>query len=377
MLNDENRPAEIIPLAKRILQRFDHYRQQPDSYAEDSYRLPPVADDRANYVDFATGQAYAFLAEACANTNDKKQARHYVQLFSQTRFSRTSNGKKMIVPTYQQLGELSRVADILDDLTKRMGTDTASIDYAKILRTRATMADAKGLAAESRDYWHRYAELSNALHDSIKASRAQEYAAIYHSQEQQLELARVRTRWLYTICIAIAALLTALLATGYSIYSYRQKRREHQKNLALGREIDQLLDTMEQQQQAEADNTSDEENATRLKTLYDQMTSLIHEERLYANINLQRQDILNQMGISRATLNQMLNVYANGISFPAYVNAFRLKIACEMLRQPSGKTVTAIAEEVGLTQHNLHRLFKQHFNQTPIQYRQAYSRKTN
>lgn len=374
MLNSQNRPAEVIPLTNRILDRFSHYQQHPDSYAEDSYRLPPVQNDRNNYLDFVKGQTYAFLAEAYANTGDRQQARHYIQLFSQSRYSQNSGGKEMIIATYQKLGDLSQVAMLLDDLTQRMGTDTVNAEYTKILRTKAIVADARGQVGESRDYWHRYADLSNVLHDSLQASRAQEYAAIYHSQEQQLELAHVKTRWLLTVCIAIAALLVALLAIAFSVYFYKQKKHEHEKNMALGRKINQLLDTMEHRQATVPNNTTDEKIASELKSLYDKMSSLINEERLYANTFLQRQDILNLMGISRTTLNQMLNMYANGLSFPAYINAIRLKIACEMLRQASDKTVTAIAEEVGLTQHNLHRLFKQHFNQTPMQYRQAHSK---
>lgn len=373
MMESQGRMANIIPLANRILERVSHYELHPDRYAEDSYRLPPLPSDRDNYIDFVKGQTYAFLAEAYAENNDKQQTNHYVQLFKKTRFSQTNTGKGMILATYQRLGDMDQVEAILDMLEKHVGSDTINVDYTNILRARAMVADTRGRVTESRDYWHRYADLGKTLHDSLQVSRAQEYAAIYHSQEQQLELERVKAQSLHTLFIAIAVLLVALLAIALSVYLYRQKRHEHMKNLALGRKIDQLLDTMEQQHSA-ASNDTDENNTYELKPLFDQMYRLIKEERLYANAFLQRQDIISLMGISRATLNQMLNVYANGLSFPAYVNTIRLKIACEMLRQEPNKTVTAIAEEVGLTQHNLHRLFKQHFNQTPMQYRQAHSK---
>lgn len=373
MLSHQGRYAEVIPVAQAILDRLAHYKQHPSSYAEDSYRLPPVPRDRANYIGFTSAQAYAALGKAYAATGDKRQARHFIALFGQCSYSHTSSGMKLILDAYQSLGDMQQVDSILDTLEQRMGADTANAEYASLLCSRALAADERGHLGESRDYWRRYAALSQSLHDSLQASRARHYSSLYQSQQQQLELAHMKSRSFRTFCLAIASLLAAILAIAAAVYLYRQRKHEQQKSLSLGRRIDQLLDAMEQEQPAGGHDADQHDKDAELKPLFEQMERLICDEKLYANAYLQRQDILNLMNISRPTLNQLLNTFANGISFPAYVNTIRLKAACEMLRQEPDKTATAIAEEVGLTQHNLHRLFKQHFNQTPLQYRQAHS----
>lgn len=105
------------------------------------------------------------------------------------------------------------------------------------------------------------------------------------------------------------------------------------------------------------------------ESLFRTIDSRIREERLYANINFQRQDVLDKFGISRATLNLLLNTYADGQSFPVYINKIRLEEACDILEKDDQKNISDIAVEVGLAPHNFYRLFQQHFGQTPVQYR--------
>ena len=46
--------------------------------------------------------------------------------------------------------------------------------------------------------------------------------------------------------------------------------------------------------------------------------------KVYANLYLQRQDIVERFDIPRHALNQLLSAYAEGMSFTAYINKIRL-----------------------------------------------------
>lgn len=86
VLSEQNRPAEVIPLAQRILARLDHYEQHASDYAEDSYRLSwsDNPSDRDRYIDFSRAQAYGFLAIAYASS-DTQKAREYLRALKKSR----------------------------------------------------------------------------------------------------------------------------------------------------------------------------------------------------------------------------------------------------------------------------------------------------
>ena len=52
------------------------------------------------------------------------------------------------------------------------------------------------------------------------------------------------------------------------------------------------------------------------KELFKTIDTIIRKERLYAQVNLMREDIMNRFGIGRHRLNDQLNTFADGMSFP-------------------------------------------------------------
>ena len=117
------------------------------------------------------------------------------------------------------------------------------------------------------------------------------------------------------------------------------------------------------------DGPNDSPNECQNKQLFTALDSAIRSERLYANPTFQRQDACEHFNLRREVLNQLLTDYADGQSFPAYINSIRLSEACRLLSEDSKKTVNAIAEEVGLTPRNLRRLFVDQYGMTPTEYR--------
>ena len=67
------------------------------------------------------------------------------------------------------------------------------------------------------------------------------------------------------------------------------------------------------------------------KELFKKIDSVIRSERLYANVNLMREDVIVRFGISRHRLNDLLNQYAGGLSFPQYINNMRVEEAHELI----------------------------------------------
>jgi len=106
------------------------------------------------------------------------------------------------------------------------------------------------------------------------------------------------------------------------------------------------------------------------KDLFDTINTTIRDKRLYADIDLMREDVMRRFGISRHHLNHLLNDHANGLTFPQYINSIRLEEAHELLTNRPDMTITEVARIVGFTAANLREQFKRSFGITPAEYRE-------
>ena len=105
------------------------------------------------------------------------------------------------------------------------------------------------------------------------------------------------------------------------------------------------------------------------KDLFKTIDKIIREERLYAQVNLMREDIMERFGIGRHRLNDQMNAFADGMSFPQYINSIRMEIAYDLLTNHPEMKITEIAREVGFTAPNLREQFKRCYGITPAEYR--------
>ena len=371
-LNDLHRFDEVIPLAQRTLDRLSHYEQHAKDYAEDSYRLSwsDNPSDRDRYLDFSRAQAWGFLAQAYAHSDSLQKAKEYLALFDNSGYGKTFMARRMIAPTQVALGMYDEALRTYDEIERRMAGDTLNKDYATILSYRAIAARAKGHIAEALDFQTRYANLSKIVSDSLHASEAHDYAARYHAQEQQLEIQEKEAEAERSYIVSLAVAIVALLAIVFAIYFFRQKRIVSEKNRALVRMINGTPPEPEEEPEEEEEPEDQSEDKNESADLFHDIDTAIRSERLYKNVNLQRQDICDRFGISRHTLNNLLAEHADGLSFPQYVNNIRLEEALRLLRHETTMTVSAIATEVGFTPANLREQFKRKYGMTPVDYRQ-------
>lgn len=105
------------------------------------------------------------------------------------------------------------------------------------------------------------------------------------------------------------------------------------------------------------------------KDLFKTIDSIIRNERLYAQVDLMREDIMKRFGIGRHHLNNQLNAFADGMSFPQYINSIRMEVAYDLLTNHPEKNITDVAREVGFTAPNFREQFKRCYGITPAEYR--------
>ena len=82
VLDEDGNNDAVIPEASAIIKKLEDYERNPSAYAEDSFRLPPIGEDRTRYCQFYKAQGWAFLARAHARNTPPnfKEARRIIRL---------------------------------------------------------------------------------------------------------------------------------------------------------------------------------------------------------------------------------------------------------------------------------------------------------
>ena len=359
ILTEQQRHEEVIPLAQEIVDKLDYYQEHAQLFAEDSYRLPPIPEDRARWCDYYRSQGHGFKAHAYAYMGNLPEAREELAVFETYAYSQCYAGKRMIAPVWKRLGEWDKLMAIDDAIEGHLGTDTLNANYALILHDRSEAARARGHLEEALAWMARYADVQQKVDQQLLESQTQEYAESYLHREKEREVLaakeqahRMRVYVIVFLFLFVSAVITILVLV-------LQRKQIFQKNQALVR----LINEKEPAVKSTRSDGPDE-------SLFRQIDTAIREERLYASANLQRQDILDRWSLRRQTLNELLSAYAGGDSFPAYINSIRLEEAVHQLRENPERTLLAIAESTGFTAANFRLQFKQRFGMTPQEYRE-------
>ena len=381
-LNDLGRYVEVIPLGQRILDRLDHYEQNAEDYAEDSYRLSwsDNPSDRDRYIDFSRAQANGFLAAAYALTGDKVKAREHLDRFDQSGYGKTFSARRMIIPAQMALGMYDEAMATCDEIVRRMGSDTINGDYAVILRDHAIVAHAKGRHAEAYDLFFRHGALTKALNDSLHASEAHDYAARYHAKEQELEIQEKESTIARMNIITVAVVLIALLMLTFAIYAVRKNRIISQKNHLLAQQIAETVALADRYDQLSADTERTEDahpttdkkdlnilsNEERFKVLSDD----IRKQRLYLDPNFDRQAVCDRYGLTSILVGATFAQGSDYRSVADFIRDCRLRHACHLLTSTDQRTADIAAASGFTRQTTFYHDFKARYSITPTEYRE-------
>ena len=168
-------------------------------------------------------------------------ARHYVELFDQTDYGKTLDGRYFIALTVGRMGQYDRMLATYDEYESAFISDTLSLPYAELLYNRAEAAAAQGRFAAAYNLMERYAALTEQLSDSVLQGKAHLYAARFHAQEQQQEIEHQKGAKRYVTMVAFLVGILAILGLFFAWYAARQWHKMQQKNRVLAQQMKEAI----------------------------------------------------------------------------------------------------------------------------------------
>ena len=382
VLCDIDRYDEVIPLANRMIERLNDYREHPDDYNDGSFRLPRTEEKRLDYCNFYTSQAYGFLMIAFGDLGTLDSSRYYLSLFERSDYSKTLVGKMMLAPAYLRLGQYSKVKPLYDEIEARMGADTLNSDYALLLRGRAIMAEAAGNYYAANNYGKRYNNLKELLNKQLLESRAYEYAARYHEQEQQLALEQEQaTKKRLGMVVVFLGILT-LMAIVSIVIILRQLRDIRKKNAVLSKEISERIGYEEkyissmhntdiQNSEFKTQNSNADLSACSDRELFDYIRKVVSEENLHLDPQFGRDQLVERLQLSKERIGAAFAQGSEYGNISNFLNDVRLFHSTKLLTEHPEMPIAEVAAASGFSNRVVFsRNFKERFAMTPSEFRE-------
>jgi AraC-like DNA-binding protein len=374
---------EMATLAGHI-ERFDESLRYADSLHAEIAHYSAENPGR----NMPSLQIYGFCGQyhralAYANTNRPMLAmeaiRQAEEIFNPqwegTFYATLLNG--MYQHYYLATGDYGRAMDyvrrnmrIFEDMEHEGNMLGSKMDMANILHQKRDFQTAS-------ETYRQAIAISDSLNRQQFYAQINELRAIYELDRAELETERRQAmidRQRLTITGLVFACLAMLCIVALVVWS---RRRIAEKNRGLFRQI------MEQDRIAEQLDAERKKNHALYKLvqsgngevsdndaesdLFAQLTHLMQEQSRYANSEVKRKDIADEMGISEKTLSDCIR-NNTGMGFHDYINDMRLARVRRLLflRATNQYTIEALSQEAGFKNRDtFYRLFRAKYGITP------------
>ena len=366
-----------ITAAHHMLVLLDDYENNPVDFHDFSIREPSDVS-RPNYISFYRGKAYGYLAAAYANNGNQDKARYYLSLYDNTSSGQSLTGRFMMTPTMEKLGDYDRVLAIYDEAEQQLGTDTMNDNFARMLKSRARIAEARGQHAEANGYWRRYIEISEYLNEELLQGKAHLYAARFHAQEQKNEIERQReaTHRAEISRQVIAAI--GILILMFAIYAVVQLRKTQRRNRILAKQITEVSEYKKKYRelmpvQPVEPSTADPAELSDAD-LYDYLRDLIEHEQLFLNPLFERQTLIDRTGQTKERIGAAFSQGSDHGRLTTLISELRLDYAVRLMNEQPELSVEKICQASGFANADTFtRNFKAKYGMTPTAYRTTLS----
>lgn len=226
---------------------------------------------------------------------------------------------------------------------------------------------------QSLEYYRKFTDFLDTVANQTKEYRFDSLLLanqqMKHNEElgkREIELLKARRN------ATVAALLSASILTILLLLIVLYRRQKNTYRLLFEKYQDYLQRTSRKEVSA-TDNREDKE-----KALFAQAESLMKDTKIYRHKDISVEKMAEILGTNRTYLSKAVNRFS-GLSFPAYVNMYRIREATEIISDTSKDIVLKqLAESLGYSSVNVfHKAFQKETGLTPSRYRKELSVQQN
>ncbi len=348
-------------------------------------RMSRLQGPPPGYIDQQYGFLYAKMALLLYEEGMADEAAAVYARFGQLDFADTYTGRLFSVPYLLKARLYPEALANTDSCIREFAGDTISNDYLELLLNQAEAYRGLRNYQDADSYTRRGYALRDSIYTRESQGKAQEYAALFESNEKDLRLTEAKAESQRKSILIVSASTLVILLLFILWVVVRNLRITRERNRIDARRIDELIAQKEElrkaysqaKNKAEADKEAETDepvsnDATDVDKGYRafmRMETKIMENKLFLNPKLNREEIMKAAGIGKNSLVPILRKYAGCANLSDYINRLRLEYAVKLIKSNKLYTIDSIAETSGFNSRStFYRVFQNVFGMSPSQY---------
>lgn len=259
-------------------------------------------------------------------------------------------------------GRYEDAINVLMDGLRTMDSVRAPAKKPMIYLSLSEIYERTGDFKASLRYYKEYNKEANKQLNIETERKINNLRRDYAKQRHEVELLEWRNK--YNLAVMICALVICVFVGLYMLY------RNKEKNYRLLLKQHQAL--LERQETQSAQQASASMPQGKMQEMYEKLEKLMQEQELYRQNDLSRDKVASMLSTNRTYLCSVIKLFT-GMSFPYYVNSFRINEAVRILSDPENDTpIKAIAWSLGYNNlTTFYRLFEAAKGMPPSKYRET------
>lgn len=342
-------------------------------------RMSKLQGPPPGYIDQQKGFLYAKMALLLCDNDQPREASALYDKYCLLDFARTYTGRLFSVPYLLKAKRYSEALANNGSCIREFVGDTISYDYLGLLQNQSEAYRGLKSYSSADSFMQRCYAVQDSIYKRDSESKAQEYAALFDSQEKELQLTEERAQSQRKTILIVSSLTLIALLLFILWVMFRNLRITKERNRIDAQRIDELISQKEELRKVYAavptrgatGETTPDRNADSSEEYqsFIRMENLIVENQLFLNPKISREEILKVTGIGKNDLVPLLKKYAGSTNLSDYINRQRLEYAIRMIKDNKNFTIDYIAEASGFNSRStFYRVFQNVYGMTPSQY---------
>ena len=260
--------------------------------------------------------------------------------------------------------EAVRLFDDADSIIRSIGTPVTDLYVKTFLVHKYNALQKAGRDKEALALGDCMRQLTDSLRQQERQTDVEQLQEIKRQEEEIAN--KHQSLVVHRIILASAVLVILLIA--YLLWrSYKYNKVLTEKNRKLYEEIEQRR--MEQQQDLEQLQAAPKEQLTAEQQLYRRLCTLMDEQKLYTDAELNRNMLAQLLGTNAKYVEQAIRQCSKGETVSDFINRYRLEHVARLLKT-TDDPIAIIGELSGIPSRvTLARLFRNAYGMTPTEYR--------
>ena len=369
-------------------------------------RLESKSQIPEGVVDMRWASGYAMAAHLYAIRGEKEKAREQYLKLCATDYSKTPDAGQLIIPYLFEVGDYHGALRCLKEEKEYWQANTDTVSYSYIqnhLESELALYEELGDIRAANRVLHTIQMLNDTLRARDRQEKALEFAEIYKTNEQALEIERQSASIRMRNVVIITGIIFAILGILFIVRILRFNRTISIKNRSMVKTINELMgykskvfelqeeiirlqekhapctvtpavETASAVQPSIVTPSSSRGNASAAeltefdRLLFERMDHEVIARRLFLNPDFSKTFLLAEFPVSVNKFSAFFKEYA-GCTFSQYVHNCRLDYAVRLMNDNPSWSMDAIAKAVQMSNGSFYTQFKKKFGMSPSEYR--------